>query len=208
MDSTLIEIIFTILGFIITSLIPSIFENNLWDSNVPKSFEKFKEQYEPDLDNILNDILFKSSNFLDNLINEKIDNNTNLSNNEKDSAKYTHIISQYKPFFIEIKKYIEIENKFKEVGNCYSRANDVIKTIRNNVYLIIICIVCYIFIPEQIIFHTIIICGLYVLIFYLIFKSLSLFSEFKSLMKDLIDYKNWISDTKRNIVKLSDINEN
>ncbi len=68
MDSTLIEIIFTILGFIITSLIPSIFENNLWDSNVPKSFEKFKEQYEPDLDNILNDILFKSSNFLDNLI--------------------------------------------------------------------------------------------------------------------------------------------
>ena len=113
MDSTLIEIIFTILGFIITSLIPSIFENNLWDSNVPKSFEKFKEQYEPDLDNILNDILFKSSNFLDNLINEKIDNNTNLSNNEKDSAKYTHIISQYKPFFIEIKKYIEIENKLK-----------------------------------------------------------------------------------------------
>ena len=54
MDLTLIEIIFTILGFIITSLIPSIFENNLWDSNVPKSFEKFKEQYEPDLDNILN----------------------------------------------------------------------------------------------------------------------------------------------------------
>ncbi len=208
MDSALIEIILSIFGFIITSFIPSIFENNLWDKNVPSSFEEFKKQYEFDLDNILNDILFKSSNFLDNLINDKIDTNSNLSNNKKDSAKYTHIISQYKPFFIEIKKYIEIENKYKDVGYCYSRANDVIKSIRNNVYLIIFCILCCILLPEKIMFHMIILCGLYALIFYLIFRSYTLFSEFKSIMKDLIDYKNWISDTKRNIVKLSDINEN
>ena len=208
MDLIIIELVLNIFGFILSHFIPSFFENNLWDKNVPPSFEEFKKQYEIDLDNILNDILFKSSNYLDNLINDKIDNNSNLSNNKKDSAKYTHIISQYKPFFIEIKKYIEIENKYKDVGYCYSRANDVIKTIRNNVYLIMFCILCCILLPEKIMYHMIIICGLYALIFYLIFSSYTLFSEFKSIMKDLIDYKKWISDTKRNIVKLSDFNEN
>ena len=94
------------------------------------------------------------------------------------------------------------------MGYCYSRANDVIKNIRNNVYLIIGCVLCWVFLPEKFMFNIIILCGLYTLIFYLIFWSLTLFFEFKSLMKTLIDYKNWISDTKRNIVKLSDIDEN
>lgn len=208
MDWPFIEIVLSLLGFIITHFIPSFFENNLWDKNVPKSIEEFKDQYESDLDNILNDILFKSSNFLDNLINDKIDSNSELSNNKKDSAKYSYIISQFKPFFIGIKKYVEIESKYKDVGYCYSRANDVIKNIRNNVYLIIGCVLCWVFLPEKFMFNIIILCGLYTLIFYLVFWSLTLFFEFKSLMKTLIDYKNWISDTKRNIVKLSDIDEN
>lgn len=196
-----------LLGIIISSVLPFVLKNNLWDDNVPKTIEEFNEKYEDKIKNILKDNLFESSNVLGNIIDNRLDPKIDFSGDKEKSAQYTKIIAQHEPFFINIKKHIEIENMINDVEETYFNLNNIIPDINNLSWAIVIlgilAILCILFFNNASI-TIYILCILYSSIVCCIFRVARLYFKFKVFIKKIIFHKNWILEHSKSIKRLSD----
>lgn len=209
MNMDIFELILDIFGFIAFSLLPSIFKNNLWDKSVPTSLEEFNKEYEDKINKILKENLRKSSYLLEEIINNKVNSEEQLS--EEESVEYTNVLGLHEELLIKIKKHVEIESKITDIEILYSKINDIIKDIKNISYISILCILILfinLFIPNILNLNLPAYCALYSIILYCIFRIIRLYYKFKGFMDKLVNYKNWILNTTKSIKRLSDDNGN
>jgi len=195
------DIIIPIIEIIVSIFLPSIFENNLWNNDLPKTIEDFNFKYETKINKILHDTTNKSSNLLEDIINHKID-----IKNENDYDEYQISLIIHEELLIKIRQRIKIENMQEEIEQLYHSLFIIIKNIKNLSYLLILLNILFIVFGYYLSFPLIIKCGIYSLTFYSIYRIIDLYYQFKKEWNKLLNYKDWILEKYKYVPKITEIN--
>ncbi len=196
------EVILGIINLVSSVILPYFFENNLWSDELPKTLELFNKEYEDKINSILYNSSNKSSEFLEDIIKNKIE-----LKDESDSFKYSKLLKMHDKLLIQIRLHIEIEEMHKSIENLYHELSNTIKNIKNIAGIVVvfylICVV--LFVTNYFhMFQIFITCGIFCLTFYSIFRCGELYFKFKSDFNKVLDYKKWILDNYKNIPRVTD----
>ena len=196
----IVELIFAVSEICITAILPYIFENILWNKDLPKTIEEFDKLYEYKINRILSDNTNKSSDLLEKIITDNID-----LHDESESSKYSSLLKMHEELLIHIKFHVEMENVHKEIRQLYHSLHITIRNIRNLAILVIVFyVICGILYGVGYFyqFQLFILCGIYSLSFYSIFRISALYFKFNRDWNDLIHLKKRITTKYDNIPKL------
>ena len=198
----IVELIFAIVNIAITVILPYIFENILWNKDLPKTIEGFDKLYENKIIRILSDNTNKSSNLLEQIITDNIS-----LNDESESSEYSYLLKMHEELLIHIKFHIEMEHMHKEIRQLYQNLNITLRNIRNLAVLVIcfylICAILF-YLGYFAKYQILIQCGIYSLTFYSIFRIFALYFLFNRDWNELIYLKKRIIAKYDNVPKLID----
>lgn len=205
MSTVPIDVLISFFDLIIGVILPFIF-SKLWPDDIPRKVEDFNDDYEEKIERILSNNLNKSSILL-----EKIVSNNIKLDDESKSREYSALLKKHEELFNNIRIYGEIKNRHKEVEIAYTILNNLFKHIWLLTFFLFLSIFLYAikwFYNVSGDMNTFIICGIFTITFYSIFRLISLYLKFNRNINVVLDFKKWILNEIKNVPKLSDKHEN
>lgn len=205
MSAIPLDVLISVFDLIIGILLQLIF-SKLWPDDIPRKVEDFNDDYEEKIERILSNNLNKSSILL-----EKIVSNNIKLDDESKSGEYSVLLKKHEELFNNIRIYGEIKNRHKEVEMAYSILNNLFKHLRLLTFFLFLSIILYIikwYYNLSGDMNSFIVCGIFTITFYSIFRIISLYLEFNKNINIVLEFKKWILNEIKNVPKLSDIDEN